>query len=111
MFLLNVCTRIDKPEMVIKAIKSKFMSIVALTCETKTAVVFEPRVAYAWFWAQMISSRLYLFRKSILARFELQEEFMTTLSTHIFENLQKIASVRGSAMSNNGRTCMVMVSK
>ena len=111
LFLLNVCTRIDKPEMVIKAIKSQFMSIVALTCETKTAVVFEPRVAYAWFLAQMISSRLYLFRKSILARFEPQEEIMTTLSIHFFENVQKIASFKGSPMSNNGRKCMVMVSK
>ena len=111
LFLLNVCTRIDKPEMVIKAIKSQFMSIVALTCETKTAVVFEPRVAYEWFCAQTISSRLYLFRESILARFEPQEEFMTTISTHFLENLQKIASVKGSAMSNNGWTCLAMVSK
>ena len=59
-FLLNVSTRIDKPEMVIEASKSQFMNLVASTCETKTAVVFEPRVEYAWFWAQMISSRLYL---------------------------------------------------
>ena len=42
MFLLNVSTRIDKPEMVIEAIKTQFMNIVASICETKTAVVFKP---------------------------------------------------------------------